>query len=437
MDEILQLKINGIKNIEKEVTINFVNTIVDSGIKNISRVKGIFGYNGSGKTALINALDIYKNIMTSTNYLNQIDVIEELSKLINLNTKQFSLSILFKYKENQILKHSILLGFDDLSDSYNLKKEEISLLNDRSINGKYKTILLIENGKLSSIDEDYNSSFLDELKANDFATTSIVPFAARKISSERHSNDGEVKLESIKYLLLRLYFISRNINVYMKQSDNHRSYGLTMMNLVSSLKKDDSGFQDYLTNLPYAYTDEVTIPAKMIDLYEKENTKLERFIKYFKPELESIELIKREDKDQIHLRRLFKYKSYNVEYEFESSGIKELVNLFSYLSLCANGGIAFIDEMDANLNSAYFSTLISFFVKYGKGQLVFTTHNLEAMNALKPVSKSILVLGVDGNIDTWIGKGNRSPIKDYLSGNLPHSPMNIEDFDFINLFSLN
>ena len=98
MDEILQLKINGIKNIEKEVTINFVNTIVDSGIKNISRVKGIFGYNGSGKTALINAMDIYKNIMTSTNYLIQIDVIEELSKLINLNTKQFSLSILFKYK---------------------------------------------------------------------------------------------------------------------------------------------------------------------------------------------------------------------------------------------------------------------------------------------------------------------------------------------------
>ena len=78
--------------------------------------------------------------------------------------------------------------------------------------------------------------------------------------------------------------------------------------------------------------------------------------------------------------------------------------------------------------------LISFFKKYGKGQLIFTTHNIEAMKSLKSQSKSILALGVNNKIDTWVGKGNKSPISDYINGEFPNSPMNIEDFDFINIF---
>ena len=78
--------------------------------------------------------------------------------------------------------------------------------------------------------------------------------------------------------------------------------------------------------------------------------------------------------------------------------------------------------------------LIYFFQQYGKGQLIFTTHNIESMNVLKNQSRSIVVLGVDNNLDTWTPKGNRSPINSYYSGGFLHSPMNVEDFDFINIF---
>ena len=56
------------------------------------------------------------------------------------------------------------------------------------------------------------------------------------------------------------------------------------------------------------------------------------------------------------------------------------------------------------------------------------------MNALKSQSKAIDVLGANNKIDTWVAKGNKSPISDYISGTFPNSPMNIEDFDFINIF---
>ena len=90
MESILQIKINGIKNIENEICIDFINTIVEKGIKSVDKVKGIFGYNGAGKTAIITAIDIYKNIDTDINYLNQNDVKEELFKLINYKNKQLS-----------------------------------------------------------------------------------------------------------------------------------------------------------------------------------------------------------------------------------------------------------------------------------------------------------------------------------------------------------
>ena len=66
--------------------------------------------------------------------------------------------------------------------------------------------------------------------------------------------------------------------------------------------------------------------------------------------------------------------------------------------------------------------------------MIFTTHNIEAMKALKNQSRSIVVLGVDNKLDTWVSKGNKSPINDYINGDFPNSPMNIEDFDFINIF---
>ena len=56
------------------------------------------------------------------------------------------------------------------------------------------------------------------------------------------------------------------------------------------------------------------------------------------------------------------------------------------------------------------------------------------MEVLKSQKRSISVIGNDGQVDTWVGKGNRSPINDYLGGYLPHSPMNVEDFDFISIF---
>lgn len=434
MNELLQLKINGIKNIENEIVINFINTTVEKGVNNISNVKGIFGYNGAGKTAIITAVDIYKNTATDINYLNQNEVREELSKLVNYKSKQMSVSVLYHVHEGMFLKHLIVLSYKELLDCYYIKEEAISILSDRSINGKYDNLILKKDGAIVEIDDRLASSLTNGLRGADLDFCSIVAYASRKIFDNNDEPNETEEYSAAKKLLLQLYFEASNMYVFLIQSDNRKGYKISKEKINQMLDTLEIDKKIYLENLTDIYSDEEVVPLRLIQNYREENAKLERFIKYFKPELKSIELLEREDKKLVHVRRIFKYQEYNVEYEFESSGVKQLVRLFGYLSKCAYGGIVFIDEIDTNLNSAYFSALISFFAEYGKGQLVFTTHNLEVMNSLKSKSKSILVLGVDNNVDVWVGKGNRSPIKDYLNGNLPNSPMNIEDFDFINIF---
>lgn len=433
MEELLQLKICGIKNIENEVVINFINTIVGKRITSIDKVKGIFGYNGAGKTAIISAVDIYKNIVMDAKYLQQNDVQEELCKLVNYNIKKLSVGVLYHLKDDLLLKHTIVLGYKELIDSYYIKREEIAILSDRSINGKYKTIIEKNENQIGGVNKEFDSSLIDDIRGADLEMSSIVSYAVKKILSDE-SIEETIAYSIIKKLLFQIYFSANNIHVFLNQVDKHKGYKIDKEKIKEIYKTLEYDKDNYLGNFVDVYTDEEIISSNLLSIYEEENKKLEKFIKYFKPELRAIELIKQEEKNFIHVRRLFKYERYNVEFEFESSGIKQLVKLFGYLSKCASGGVVFIDEMDTNLNSAYFSALISFFANYGKGQLVFTTHNLEAMNSLKTKRKSILVLGVDSKVDIWVGKGNRSPVKDYLNGNIPNSPMNVEDFDFVNIF---
>ena len=98
---------------------------------------------------------------------------------------------------------------------------------------------------------------------------------------------------------------------------------------------------------------------------------------------------------------------------------------------CTNGKIVFIDEFDANLHDVYFAKLVEFLKNYAKGQLCFTTHNLEPIEVLKNNSYSLDFLSNDSRVASWIKNGNKSPMKQYINGLIDYSPFNVYDIDFI------
>ena len=430
MNKILQISTYGIKNLENQITFDFANQTIKNGVQKINNVKGIFGYNGAGKSAFITSIDYYNKIVSNPNYLLQNDTIDRLTKLVNYIRKAFYISIIFEFEKDVVIKHEIKIVKDDVLSDFQIGKESISLSTGRTLNDKFKPIIEKRETGLFIDEKIKNGSKTDyDCSLNDLKYKTIIQYMIEKII-EDHKLETSINFSLLETIILSLISSINNILVYMQDSDIHNNYKISneiLNNLIYRFEKMSVGLNEVYTN------DSVVLKSEF-EQYEKENKKLERFIKYFKPDLKEIKLIPSEDREFYFVRKLFVYDDYRVEFEFESSGIKQLVKLYSYLEKCAKGKTVFIDEIDTNLNAVYFEKLISFFKNYGKGQLIFTTHNIEAMKALKNQSRSIVVLGVNNKLDTWVGKGNKSPVNDYINGEFPNSPMNIEDFDFINIF---
>ena len=435
MKKILQISTRGMKSIFQPITIDFANATIEGGIKKVNNVKGVFGFNGAGKTAFIKSVDLYKKIVTVPNYLLQNETTKKLDKLLNFKLKSFDFSIVFEYERNIVIKHTLRLEKNTFSNFYSVTDEDVSLSMGRTLNDKYKSFVAKKNHIVTFLDDlRLTNGSLDFLKNINLEDTSIVFQVIKKLMDKSENNKRKHSdMSVVEKALFSLYMSVLDIGVYLSDSDSHAHFSLDedeFKELIESIEILKAK-KDLLVN---SHVDETIVPISKYQSYLDENKKLQKFIQAFKPDLKEIEVIKSEEGEYYHVRKLFKYPEYNVELEFESSGIKQLVRLFSFLLKCAEGSAVFIDEIDTNINSVYFEKLILFFRKFGKGQLFFTTHNIEAMNALKGQSRSILAMGENNKIDVWVGKGNKSPIRDYIEGYFPNSPMNIEDFDFINIF---
>ena len=130
---------------------------------------------------------------------------------------------------------------------------------------------------------------------------------------------------------------------------------------------------------------------------------MKTFLAMIKNDLESIEIIKYERKDHYECELVFHYPDYDINYQYESAGIKRLVALFQAFDDCDQGHIVLIDDMDLHLSSIILDRIIEYFIRYGRGQLIFTLHASSAMNVLRHTKKSIDFLTEEG-IVSWTAK---------------------------------
>ena len=406
MSKLLKLTLSGVKNIEEPLSMEFSNLSMERMGEEINKTKGIFGYNGSGKSAIVDGVYLYKMILLSPNFLLQNQTQEFLEETLNRKTKRFEISFCFLTEEKKILRHSLALSFDQASRHCLIGKEALTLLTGRTLNEGGETLF-------SKVPSSEDSSVLSPYQ-------SLVSNCAESLAKK-----GEAELSKKEKYALEAFVFASQLDVYL-QSEALPRISPFDERLAVLLGK----------NSPVKETDpsKETIKRSEYASYEKANASLEKFVRLFKPALLEIRLNKTLEGELYHVRREFVYDDYAIDFAYESSGIKQLVSLYHYLKECSEGGIVFIDEIDVNLNTAYFKKLIAYFQNYGKGQLVFTTHNVEAMEVLKKARRGIEVLGSNGKAYTWVARGNRSPVKEYLDGYIPHSPLNIEDFDFIGVF---
>ena len=374
----------------------------------------------------------------------------KLSKLINKTLKEFFIEFIFCDEENKakIYRHNVLLSYNKIESKYKIFEENFDILKGRTLNSpelenifSVKDNQLIFNKEMGDYWTKYYKDCINQSNGNALVNSFFVKGFLELPSKIKEKNQNFLEDMLKGQDMMDLFFLPAYSSTYLLNDDKHEPKTFNkeaIEKLIASIKESNKPIKtDDLLSFETNDEFEEIIKRDSLASYEAQNEKLQSFIKIFKPELKKIALDKKVNGNLIHCRRIFDYgDKLQIDVEYESSGIKHLIMLHKYLQSYISGYTVFIDEIDVNINSVFLCKLIDFLSTVGKGQLCFTSHNLDSMNSMKNMKASICAIGYNGNVDVWTKNGNKSPAKEYIKGEFEHSPFNVESFDFYSCFDV-
>ena len=455
---IIYATISGIKNIEDEIRIDFLNSTLNKDGKvdlTNKKIKAIYGANGAGKSAIISAFDLYKKVCSVPNYLEQPQVVAELDELINKKIKKASITVVFAYtkgeKVSRLYKHKISIFHGDIVP-YQLEEKLYEAKDKNKSNGEYKELLKVKDGSITiSIQTDFIKKEITEFEKLKLINSSIFSnllsivnsLSRATIGAETQLKDGHLSKDFSDHMnfylsLLCIINFSHKLNIYLDIKDRHQ-YKNPYFDIQKKLK--EKNVSDDIIGLlsnsdeKYYFTSLSDIVLKKeIKKYEETYKKIRDFIKIIKPSLKDIIIEHTDyDKDNYKCRKIFVYDDYRIDMEYESTGIKKMVELYTYIKEAFDGGVVFIDEIDANISGVFLDKLMECFNENGKGQLCFTSHNYYSMNKLRKFI-TLTTIGETGMVVDISKNGNSNPANLFYNGDIMDSPFNIESYDFEKMF---
>lgn len=436
-----RFKFSGVKNIKEEITLHFYKqTITPQLDSKLAKVKAIYGPNGSGKSAIIHAVSMYRSIAFNRKALYSDNIISNIKHLMNNESEKISFEvefvIVYKNKINAVYTHQFSIAQSE-TDEFFIDYERIDIIDFR-ISKTNKTIIEVIDGVLvtTGIDDEITQFTNNTLKTSSFLSKLVEFYLIKNQDSNGETLKFVLDLMPLIVAILSiecvfideddhsLYFAHKklidNSDTMLRLSDIAESYAK-----ISSMKKLKNQKDDY-------------IRKDDIPLYEKHIDKLTSFLQLFKPTLKSIDLVKRAYEDGYYITKTMNYGYTQIDFEFESAGIKKLSKMFYLIEKMIHSNmILFIDELDSSINDIYLIKLVDFIQNYGQGQLVFTTHNVSPMKILKNHKYGIDFMTSNGQIVPYTKNGNYSPENLYREGMIKGLPFNIESYDFLKIFGDN
>lgn len=445
---ILKLELNGVKNIDKKIELEFYKTNFSKKFDSSkTHVKAIYGTNGAGKTAIVSAMDIYKHLVTRTDYVIISNSNEIFKNIINKNTKQFeiTLTVALINSDDEIMSiFSHYICLKEQNNQFIIFEEKLSKLLGYRLNipEKYKLIYHVKNGNIIELCKNINETdTIKNITTNLLTTQSLSLIVVKNLDKFDVSKNIDL-LPPIVYL----FSFAFDLNIILQDSDkNYIEVNNKLANELIAVLDYITKIEDYNDfnidnlffgrNIGVTSKESICISKDKFQNYSKQIKNLTKFIQIFKNDLIDIEIEKDENELFYECELILIYNDgRRINKKFESTGIKKIIELYNALCDIQKGKIVFIDEFDANIHDVLLTKLLEYIINYTKGQFVFTTHNLEPMNILENYKNSLDFLSPDIKLVSWKKNGNYKAANLYKNGYIKYSPFNIEAFNFLGTF---
>lgn len=403
---------NSIVRIEN-ITINNFKNVVYGDLSLINNRKdyetsivGLYGQNGSGKTALIDAIALLKFALCGqsipikyADYINVDANYSELKYVLKINNTKddnvYTIHYEFCIKKeldtssqnteetdteaekfkvaifNEVLSYA---STSKNSNDDNRKQKLIDTQTDEVFVPKTKYDLL--TGKEKSVTTD-----LMVAKKLAYATSRSFIFSKELLNVLRNNCKVEWCLDLIEHLVHY-----GNFNLFIINTSNS---GLISMNALPLVFKYEEKNMGAVGNLTIPLDGTATIPQDAVNLVEKiiqnMNIVLNQVIPGLTISIKNLgPQILKSGKLGCKVELVSHKNSKEIPLRYESDGIKKIISILQLLIVIYNKPsiTVAIDELDAGVFEYLLGELLRIISEKGKGQLIFTSHNLRPLETL-------------------------------------------------------
>ena len=410
---IVETKLENFKNVNYgEIKfVNYSNAEYRAELKG-GDINGIYGQNGSGKTAIIEAFDILQHIMSG----NSISY-DEYEGMFN-GDKFMKISTVFYIK----LEEKKYKAQYDLKLKHNVEDKKIQIFSEELtywqrgsswkternvnfVNPYYDTQSILENVSTNVVSK--NESAISQIRFFKSVQNLAVFCAQKNISllfndilnkslQVNDLNDEEIALSDV---VKSLFDFARMRFQVVKVNQLGVNYSNTFIPVNVHTESENEVMQGCIPLFINGHGD---FPEEIFNKLEKIVKAINIALKAIIPNL-AIELVKtneEKNKEGINIIQVEVYSNRDGKRfltKYESEGIKRIISLLNYLiSLYNNPSVCLVvDELDAGIFEYLLGELIGVLSEEAKGQLIFTSHNLRIMEKLD--KKNIICSTINPN----------------------------------------
>lgn len=391
------ITIKNFKNVLKG-TINFENK--RKAYK--SSVLGLYGQNGSGKTALIDAIQLLKFALCGNQipnkYADYINVDEESAVLeyeFAMRYPEEEYKVWYQFGLKKVTDESDSNAEEELSTNATTRVElfdEVLSFSYESKEEKLRKAPLIDTrvdelfapkAKLVELVGDDKEQYMDLLVTKRLAKTMSRSFIfSRELVTQYRKNCAN----SIYMKLIEGLYSYAHRELFIIGTESIGLISLNELPLVFKYRNDKS---ETIGRVMISLDRPTLIPEESYNLVEKVMESMNIVLEQIVPGLKIgiVDLGAAMTKDgkiakQIQLMSL--KNSREIPFCYESEGIKKIVSILQLLIVVYNhpSVTVAVDELDGGVFEYLLGELLNIISEKGKGQLIFTSHNLRPLETI-------------------------------------------------------